>query len=396
MSKCLLLLVLLTVKLLYSKELITMFRHLTHISMYLELHEFFKTLIFLVLSISAFSAEIDSYSYISNSKISGFRTINKTVNTWLDQAIVELNENEVECVVDLEESDEFYDIIKEGIASPFIGHVVAVHFEEELSENMITKTPMYSSIYNRMSWYEGFSVNLKGLLGITVDHGRKIGVDKVGHFFVEGWGFYKRAYLKGDINIESALRWGKFTEETYFGKTTTGVYSNADLVVNFNGMRFWNHLLLLNADSLSSQNFKYFKKPLLSCKDSKWIKNNRFSFSYYLDKGWDEERNCNYYDTEHILEQVKIQASLKLGYHELKKRSGRVCPVVKYGCELEKRKYGKYAKDLLHGSCFNDELSYKVDTETYRPNSILNRFNQYDSNVSFEEVMKIYSLKQVQ
>jgi hypothetical protein len=357
----------------------------------------FKTLILLLLSISSFSAEVDPYTYIGSNKRSGFRKINKTVNSWLDQAVINLNENDVECVSDLEEADDFFDTVKESISSPFIGHLVSVHFDEELSNNMITKTPMYSSIYNRISWYEGFSLNLKGLLGVTVDNGRKIGVDKLGHFFVEGWGFYKRAYLKGEVDIDTAIRWGKFTEETYFGKTTTGVYSNADLVANFNGMRFWNQLLLLNSDPLESQGYKYFKKPLFSCKNSKWKKNTKFSFHYYLDKGWDEERNCNEYDTENILEQVKIQASMKLGYNELLKRDGRVCPVVKYGCEAEKRKYGKFSKDLLHGSCFDDSLSYRVDIEAFNPQLMIFKLNgPFFEQSKLDEFMTKYSLEQAQ
>lgn len=353
----------------------------------------------MALSTSIYSAEIDPYTYISNNKISGFRLINRTVNSWLDQALINLNDNEIECVTDLEDSDEFYETVKASISSPFIGHLVAVHFEENLENNMITKTPIYSSIYNNISWYEGFSLNLKGLLGITKDSGRKIGVDKIGHFFVEGWGFYKRAYLRNEVNIENALRWGRFTENTYFGKTTTGVFSNADLVANFNGMRFWNHLLLLNKDPLTSQVYNHFKRPMFSCKDSKWTKTKRFSFHYYLDKGWDEESNCNNYDTENILEQVKIQASLKLGYHELKKRDGRICPMVKFGCETEKRKYGKYAKDLLHGSCFDDELSYRVEVNTFNPSfltRLMPRIDFSNEKEVVENFMKKYSLKQVQ
>jgi hypothetical protein len=336
---------------------------------------------------------MDPYSYIPRNNRSGFNQINNNVNTWLKFAIRDLNENRVACPQNVDEADEVYDIVRENISSPFIGHSVAVHFHETLPKNRIIKTEMHNSIYNSISWFEGFSVNLKGLLGFTTYRGKKIGVDKIGHFFVEGWGFYKRAYLKGDVNIERAIKWGQFTERTYFGQTTTGVYSNADLVANFNGMRFWNHLLLLNKDPIGHYS-DYFDEPLFSCEDSSWKMNDRrFSFFYYIDNAWDEERNCNSYDTENIEAQVKVQAALKIGYRDLKKRDGLICPLKKDSCEREIEKYGKFAKELLHESCFDIEKGYKVDVEKYGPNGFMNLFvrpfySDYDNAI---DIINLYS-----
>ncbi|WP_127718199.1 hypothetical protein [Halobacteriovorax sp. HLS] len=333
-----------------------------------------RILILSLLCISSFSAEIDSYTYISSHKSSGVSFMNRSINKWLEEATNQLNAQEISCPENVEQAQDFYEIVRKSISRPFVGHSVAVYFDENLAENQITRTPMWRSIYNQMTWYEGFSLNLKGLLGVTVDRGRKIGVDKLGHFFVEGWGFYKRAYLKGEsgeVNIDNALRWGKFTERTYFGMTTTGVYSNADLVANYNGMRFWNQLLLFNPDPVFNRGSQEIKSPLFSCREGKWKRNRYFSLYPYLDNGWDEQRNCNSYDSYEIEEHVKIQAAMKMGFHELSKREGRICPLKANDCSYEIRKYGKYAKDILHESCFDDSKAYIVEVPEINPMHIL-------------------------
>lgn len=312
------------------------------------------------------AAEVDSYRNVLNiSNSSSF--LNNRVNTWLRSTVLELNDYELPCPVDTESADEVYDILKSKISKPFIGHAVAVDLDESLENRFIVRTDFDYSVYSEVTWLEGVSLNLKGLLGLMNINGRRVGVDKIGHFFVEGFGFFRRAYIKDEGSIESAIRWGKFTENSYFGLTTTGVYSNADLVANFNGMRFWNMLFLFSEDPVSERgSSKYGKVPFLTCEDSKWKLNKRFFISKFVDDSWDESLNCNSYDSDGIRERVVRSQALNIGHHSLQKNEGLVCPRVSRSCLNEKFKYGRYAQDLLHASCFDKSKEYRVDPELFK------------------------------
>lgn len=310
------------------------------------------------------SSEIDSYSRFLHLR-SATRHYDATINTWIAQAVYELNEDRVECPRDAQEAKPVYNYFKREMASPFIGHSIAVHFDENLPENMISQVSLERSIYGTIEWLEGFSLNLKGLLGITKSGRNRIGVDKLGHFFVEGFGFFKRAYIRNEASLKKAVEWGKFTERTYFGMTTTGVYSHADLVANYNGMRFWNQLFLFEKDPVSKHQYGYISKPMLSCKEGVWKLNSKFTLRKYIDRGWDESSNCNSYETEEIEDKVIKSAGFRLGHYQLEKSGGRICPLVERSCSREIIKYGEFAKDLLHGSCFDKELEYTVNPDRF-------------------------------
>lgn len=73
----------------------------------------------------------------------------------------------------------------------------------------------------------------------------EFGTDKIEHLLQQGWKYYeiRRAELaKGKTPADAdnkAVDWGKRTERTYYGLMSSGVYSNADLVANYVGMRFY-------------------------------------------------------------------------------------------------------------------------------------------------------------
>jgi hypothetical protein len=74
------------------------------------------------------------------------------------------------------------------------------------------------------------------------------GTDKIAHLFQQGYTYYtkfRRASGKNlppDEAAKKAIRWGKITEQTYFGTLVSGVYSNADMCANYVGMRFYQGL----------------------------------------------------------------------------------------------------------------------------------------------------------
>jgi hypothetical protein len=76
----------------------------------------------------------------------------------------------------------------------------------------------------------------------------EFGTDKIAHIFQQGYTYYtkyRRALnkkLPPDEAAKKAIKWGKITEQTYFGTLVSGVYSNADMCANFVGMRFYQGL----------------------------------------------------------------------------------------------------------------------------------------------------------
>jgi hypothetical protein len=78
-------------------------------------------------------------------------------------------------------------------------------------------------------------------VGATIRVGDSlIGTDKLGHFVSQGLKYY-RSHLAG-WNDERIAGRGRFNERWIFGQATTSVYSNADLVANWEGYRFYRSL----------------------------------------------------------------------------------------------------------------------------------------------------------
>jgi len=79
-------------------------------------------------------------------------------------------------------------------------------------------------------------------------YGASFGTDKIAHFFQQGYAYYRihqRGVTKGlsdEAATKKAVDWGKMTERTYYGTMVGGVFSNADLVGNYVGMRFYQGL----------------------------------------------------------------------------------------------------------------------------------------------------------
>ncbi len=90
--------------------------------------------------------------------------------------------------------------------------------------------PMYA---RRVNYFfgVGYTIRLAGSL---------VGTDKLGHFFSQGKKYYL-SHLAG-WKEESVVGRGEFNERWIFGQLTTSVYSNADLVANYEGYLFYRSL----------------------------------------------------------------------------------------------------------------------------------------------------------
>ena len=96
-----------------------------------------------------------------------------------------------------------------------------------------------------------------------------MGSDKLGHFFQQGFDYYRIAIVEKQ-GQNAATDEGKRTEREGYGMDTTGIYSNADLTANLSGFSFWKDLLS-NPQGYS------------------------FDISNYATQDWNEEFNPNFY-----------------------------------------------------------------------------------------------------
>lgn len=198
-----------------------------------------------------------------------------------------------------------------------------------------------NTVYSKMKIWEGIVNVLRvSCCSPVIDiNSIRIGTDKVGHFFQEGWGYYKIVHRKGGT-LDDALLWGIGLENGIWGKPFTGIASNGDLAANYGGYLFWSQVF-------GEQN------PYLSCQDGQYSQVRPFDIRDYTDPSWDEAINCSYYGTASLKQ--KIQRELAKLTSKAKK-SGHPnqdyrCPMVQSQCTLLRNKYGPIASRLLSDEC---------------------------------------------
>ena len=113
-----------------------------------------------------------------------------------------------------------------------------------------------------------------------------VGTDKFGHFLSQGRKFYKRWLKLGDESEAAAH--SAYTEKAIFGQMSTGSYSNADLVANYEGYLFYR--------SLFEDDVVNNKPALLIWKHDHWIMQRPFDWSDHVNDYWDEALNINHFD----------------------------------------------------------------------------------------------------
>ncbi len=147
-------------------------------------------------------------------------------------------------------------------------------------------TPKRESIYAGHPFWATRVIGFFGV-GPTIKlNGQLIGSDKLGHFFSQGKKFYFR-FLESSSEPEAAEH-SAYTERAIFGQLTTGVYSNADLVANYEGFLFYR--------SLFEDNIIEDKPAILSWRDDGWQIQRKFTFADHVNAYWDEALNINHFD----------------------------------------------------------------------------------------------------
>lgn len=279
-----------------------------------------KTLNFILLGLSllpqiAISAEADNFS-ATNLKINEVGVeVNQLANNYLKKAVDDLGSGCDEKVL--------YEELRKYFGNHSKGQLVKdILYSEKISKNAL---PLKQSVYEEWGVFDGYLLGRKKAassplaLSPLVQIGEQVvGVDKFEHMFGMGFFYFKKFY-QDKKDIESILKNGIVKEKTFLGGNVlaTGVFSYADLSANFNGMRFWNHILLKDNDILGEEKNL---GPYVICQENKWHVNPKASidFSNYIDASMDESINCSKFATH--------KGALKFT-NAIKKRGFNGCPV---------------------------------------------------------------------
>ena len=320
---------------------------------------------------ASFAAEIDSVTPRKLKLENSLTIINTIFNQRMQEAIQKANaqQDDFDDIDEDEYIDEseklfcdeevLYNELRKAIYQSFTASwgLKGYDLDKQLRGLLIRQSYSLSlndSIYRDIDYLEGFSLNLKELSDVVNINGFLIGLDKIGHFFAEGWQYFELTQNENN-SIEQALEWGKEQEAGKFGYSTTGIFSFADLVANFNGWRFWNKVLLKEDDPLKGVLANFFNRPYITCdiqiiasiKNRKivkaWEYNSRFDLSDYVDGTWDEGNNCNSYHDPIIEEKVTLR--IKNVDPDFS------CPFITEYCLESQEKYDYYAKYVLHPFC---------------------------------------------
>lgn len=319
----------------------------------------------LTITCVATAAEVDSVStrniVLKDSLAALDELVNRRIQAGVDEANRRRDNYSRMGSDDFCDEEILYDELRKSIFDSFTASwgLKGFSLDKQLREILHRQSyelPLRESIYRDISLEEGISLNLKALTNVARVDGYLIGFDKIGHFFSEGWQYFNLVHFR-ESSLDEALHWGTMREQGRYGFTTTGIFSYADLVANFNGYRFWSRVRKAEKDPVSWYK-SVLQRPYVRCKlqivDSiryrkmvrVWEVDSLFNFSEYIDGVWDEGTNCNSYKTTVIEE--KVQKRIE------EVAPGFRCPELVQECRLAQKRYGTYSRDILHPSCLNN------------------------------------------
>jgi len=180
-----------------------------------------------------------------------------------------------------------------AVVDAFYRELGGKHWVDRL-ERWVMKSPdvdrldvgRYESIFAGQPFYATRVAKFFGTGATIRVNDQLIGSDKIGHFISQGRKFYKR-YLVFESEELAAER-SAYTERAIFGQLSNGIYSNADLVANYEGHRFFR--------SLFEDEIIPGKPAILRWEDEGWIVQRDFDWADHVNEYWDEALNINHFD----------------------------------------------------------------------------------------------------
>jgi hypothetical protein len=301
-----------------------------------KLNILFVTL-FLSLSIqSVKSSETDGFTdrYAPLEDSSG--AINTRANQYVMKAISDLSTQSVGC-----DEEALYKELRYYFSNHMKGQLV----KDILNDDSIPKRKitLEHSVYRDWTPWDGLGMGLTFVArsGVTISpilhFGNEIiGADKFEHFFGQGFAYFSQNYEK-EKGATKAVKTGIFKEKIFLGgnKFGNGVFSYGDLAANFNGMRFWNHILQQNDDVLGSD---HNLGPYIVCQNNNWKQVKKIDFRDYMDSSMDESINCSKFP-------AKLTADR---FTEQVQNLGMTCPLDPKKLDELAGKYGPLSKWIIN------------------------------------------------
>ena len=290
------------------------------------------------------AAEIDSVTSRNERLRDSSKALDARINAALRTAVERANERGPGC-----DPQALTRQLRQALSVPFIGHSIAEDLND--ADDLDTRRVAFrDSIYRDLGVFDAISVHLKDLSAVIRLGDHLVGVDKIGHFFVQGWTYFEIAYLQED-GIEAAMDWGERAERTVFGLYTTGIYSYADLAANFEGMRFWLRLLGPEQDPLERS--WWFNRPIVTCSKRLWSREpywrirRKARISRSVTAAWDEGVNCIRYRNP----EIEALVAKRIAEREAADAERYTCPIRPDECADARERYDGYADRLLHPLC---------------------------------------------
>lgn len=283
-----------------------------------------------------FASETDGFTRRDEPLADSSDVINERANQYVTQALKDQNQKAQGC--------NEKDLYKE------LRHYFANHTQGKLVKEILTdenipkrKITLDQSIYRDWTPWDGLGMGLTLVArsGITISpilhFGNEIiGADKFEHFFGQGYYYFSESYLD-EKGFSKAVKTGVFKEKIFLGgnKIGNGVFSYGDLSANFNGMRFWNHILQKNDDVLGND---HNLGPYIVCEDNNWKQVRTIDFKDYFDSAFDESINCSKFPTQTTADRFTGQV----------KKLGSSCPVDPKKIDELVIKYGPMSKWIIN------------------------------------------------
>jgi len=172
----------------------------------------------------SFAAEIDSVTPRKLKLDNSLTIINEIFNQRLQEGVEKANAHRdyIEDIDEYVDKDNFcdeevlYTELRKAIYQSFTASWGLKGYDLDKQLRSLLTRQSYSlslndSIYRDIDYIEGFSLNLKELSDVVNINGFVIGLDKLGHFFAEGWQYFELTHYENQ-RIEQALEWGKQQE----------------------------------------------------------------------------------------------------------------------------------------------------------------------------------------
>ena len=229
------------------------------------------------LSGAAHAYETDQYTQRTADIKDSTAVLNEKVNDTIDEIVAEWKKGHDEV----------------AFVDAYYRELGGLHWVDRL-ERWAMKSPevdkldvgRYESVFAEQPLWASRVTKLFGTGNTIRVNEQLIGSDKIGHFISQGRKFYKRYLVFG--SEEMAAERSAYTERAIFGQLTNGIYSNADLVANYEGHRFFR--------SLFEDDITPGKPSILRWENGGWIVQREFDWADHVNEYWDEALNVNHFD----------------------------------------------------------------------------------------------------